>query len=374
MNILVLAEYIRRQAWSPSAWAVDVARGLAGRGHDVLIACDGLEDPGLLDGLAVRIRRPLRTHRSADPVRFQRWAEAIRREERHRASISLTPWCAGDLWIRLDAQRAGAILRSISTRNPLSFALEIAHRPWLIAGWLAEARALRRAGRARRLHIDARPEEDEAHALLHASRLIRPEEPELARWRAEVRAVLGLGDSRPVLLLSAVDVDHAALDAFLRALAQRPDHRAVLLAAGRRAWTVAEAAARAGCRPGVVRHLGTTGRIELALAACDAAVIPWPDRGGSAGARFLADALVMGRPVLAHRGTPGADLLEPAHFGTAPLGLLAEAATAEGWVAVLDAALADGWLPKAARAARDAGPALSMTALIARLERHLAAR
>ncbi|MCC6675694.1 MAG: hypothetical protein IT436_00995 [Phycisphaerales bacterium] len=378
MKILILAEYIRRMPWSSSAWAGELARGLSARGHEVTIACDGLDDPAALEGLGLRVRRPVRTVRGSDPIGFQRWAFAMRKRMSDHASISLTPWCAGDVWIRLDADSTAAIFRSLRANRPLTALLELAHCPWILAALNAEARAVRTAGPVRQLRFAANAAEDESHALLFASRLPRPDEAQVLLWRARVREALGINPSREVLLLSAMEVDAPALEAFLAGVARLrrrgPGISPVVLAASRRSYSVSRAAARAGCEPGTVRHIGSTARIECALAACDAAVVPGPDRGASAGARFLADALRTGRPVLAHRKAPGASLLEPAHFGTAPLGLLTDAGTAENWAALLETAFSDGWIARAQRAARDAGPALSIDGLLDRLERHLVRR
>lgn len=376
MKLLIVAEYIRRLPWSSSDWAVQIARGLAARGHEVLMACDGLDDPALLPGLRLAVRRPQRTVRRADPLGFQRWASALRSQLRDHVSLSLTPWCAGDVWIRLDADSAAAHWRAIRDRDPIAALLELAHRPWVFSAARAERRAQRAAGPARTLRFAAGAEEGEAHMLLYASRLPRPDGRLVEQWRAEARALLGINPGRPVLLLSAVEPDGPALEAFLAGVCEvrrrRPDLSPLVIAAGGRPHSVCRAARRAGCDSGLVRFIGATRWMERALAACDAAVVPWPDHGLSAGARFLADALRMGRPVLALRASPGAALLEPAHFGTAPLGLLAEAPTPEAWAAVLECALAEGWLPRAQAAARDAGPALSFDGLLDRLERHLA--
>lgn len=375
MKILILTEYIRRLPWSSSAWAIDLARGFSSRGHEVTVACDGMDDESLLEGVHLAVRRPQRTVRGSDPVAFQRWAFDMRRRLSGHASLSLSPWCPADVWIRLDSESAASLFRAMLAHRPLSALLELAHRPWVLAAVNAEARAARSAGEARQLRFAANAAEDEAHALLFASRLSRPDEAETADRRARTRAALGLNPARGVLLMSAMEIDPAALDAFLGGLAQAcrrgPGRSPVLLVAGRRGYSVSRAAERAGCEPGAVRYIGATARMEHALAACDAAVIPGPDRGGSAGARFLADALRAGRPVLAHRRAPGAALLEPAHFGTAPLGLLVDPATAEAWAAAIDAAFSDGWMARAQRAARDAGPALSLDGLLGRLERHL---
>lgn len=143
MKILILAEYIRRLPWSSSAWASDLARGLAARGHEVMVACDGLDDAALLAGVRLAVRRPVRTVRGSDPIGFQRWAFAMRQRMSDHASLSLTPWCAGDVWIRLDADTVAAVFRSIRAHRPLTALLELAHCPWVLAALNAEARALR---------------------------------------------------------------------------------------------------------------------------------------------------------------------------------------------------------------------------------------
>lgn len=372
MKLLVIGEYIRKMTWSPSAWAVAVASGLARRGHQVLVACDGLEDPAVLGDLPRLVRRPRRTVRGADPLGFQRWAAAVRARLSDHLSISLTPWSPAQVWIRLDAESAATTLRAVRGHRPLSAVLELLHRPWLPAALLAERRADHAGTRARRLSFSASADEQCAPLLMHASRFSPPSEAESALATARLRSLLGLAPSRTLLLLSAIDVHRPGLEAFFAGLARvrSPAASPVALVLGRRCHTVSAIARSAGCPPGAVRHLGAAADVAPVFAACDAAVVAGPDRGGSAGARFLADALRAGRPVLAHRDAPGAALLEPAHFGTAPLGLLCDGSP-ESWARAVENALADGWMPRAHRAARDAGPALSLDGLLDRLERQL---
>jgi len=100
MKITVLTEYVRAMPWSMGAWAADIARALASRGHDARVACDGAEDPSVFGAVPALIRRPERTVRGGDPLGFQAWARE-RGTDGAEAVVSLTPLAPGDVWAPL---------------------------------------------------------------------------------------------------------------------------------------------------------------------------------------------------------------------------------------------------------------------------------
>jgi len=379
VRVLIVAEYVRRFPWSAARWSADLGAALLARGHDVIVACDGVEDPTYFAGTPLLVRRPHRTWRGSDPLGFQSWtlAQAVRAGA--DATVSLTPLVPGDVWAPVTHAAGALIGHLVRSHSPVSAALEIAARPWLPLAALAEARA-RAAHRSQtgRPPVVARlgrlSDSGASVALGMASRLTPPSEDARRDARRSVRSLLGLTMERATILISAVHPHRPGLDAFLRgfmlARADLGDHAPFLLVMGRRVLPVHGVASRLGAAR-FVRFLGATSRPELALAAADLAAAPCSATRDISTGRFIADSLRVGVPVLAHPRAPGAELIRPEHFGTPEVGTIVEDPGAEGWRrAIVQHLSLERW-PYATRAARDAGAVLSMDGMGARLERVL---
>lgn len=130
MNLLLLADYAERHPWSPAAWSVDLARALHARGHGVVVACDGADDPDDFAPMRVLVRDERRTARHARPLRFARWAGAVRALHADRACVSLTHCAPGDLWIPLGPPTVAALRANLLLRrsSPGSMAAYLADR------------------------------------------------------------------------------------------------------------------------------------------------------------------------------------------------------------------------------------------------------
>lgn len=375
MNITILTEYVRGFVWSPTAWTADLAHALAQRGHRVTVACDGLEEPAMFAGIDLIVRRPHRTLRGSDPLGFHNWAASLRDASlnyRADATISLTPLAPGDLWMPLSTSTMAELAPMLRAHTPVSAVLEVLARPWLPAAFLAESRARRTHPSTRILAALGQLESrGQVRALGFASRFT-PHDPELRhRLRAQTRELLGISPDRPVVLLSAVHANRPGLSTLLAGFAGLRRRGAVnpplLLVMGRRAHHVHRAADRANCPDGL-RFLGGTARADAAFAAADLAVAPWSLSMGSPTGRFIADSLRLGVPVLAHRLAPGAELIEPAHFGTPELGATLEHPTAHQWQESLGEYLGRDRIHAAARAAKDVSGVVSLSGLAARIE------
>lgn len=370
MRILVFCEFPRVYPWSPSAWAGDLVRGLARRGHDITVACDGAEDPASLAPARVLMRAPFRHKDQRRPLAFLRFARRTRRHEPHDASLSLTRLAPADVWVPIGPTELGGLAAAARGRSLISAGFELAHRLWLPEACLAERLARLGSGCACRARLGDGAHEPGVIDLGTASRLDLPAEPGASRLRRRTRDLLGLGEHRAAILLS---VAHATgpefapmLEGLGRARRARSAAPPVLLVAGHRAFPAHDAAVRAGCAESV-RLLGATARMDAALAASDAAAAGFPGAGASA--RFVADALRAGRPVLVARDAPGASLV--AHAPEPRPGLVVEDLTAAGWHAAFERLLDPGWRAAASLAARALAPSLAMDALVERLERLL---
>jgi hypothetical protein len=394
VNILLFCEHPRRYAWSHTAWAVDLTHGLRARGHTVTVACDGAEDTSVFAPAEVIQRRPLRDKTERDPLGFYRWTCKLRAAFPHQVSLSVSQLAPADVWLPVGPDEWASYKAAVRAGKLATAGLEAAHRLWLPAAILTERLAARaaRAGGARHLLIGSpeaqprgpsptraghRPQTRPGPQVIgYASRLERPDDAALGGLRARTRGLLAIPEHRLVILLSAAHPRGRGVEPLLEAVAdlerRREGWSPLLLVAGHRAYTVHEAAHRLGCAR-CVRTLGATARMEAALAACDLAAAPDRAAGEGDTGRFIADALRLGRPVLADRLAPGAELLLPrAAAGNQILpGMVVESRGGGAWVRALQQAMRPEWRAQAAEAARVAGDGLGIADWVGRVERVL---
>ena len=370
MKVLVFDEYIGPLPWSPGAWTIEIARGLALRGHEVTVACDNAFDPAALAPARVLVRNPERRGEDRQPLAFRRWAIRTARMIGAEVSLSLTHAAPADFFLPIGPTSLGEFALVWRTQPPLSAAFETVQRSWLPAAAIADALG----GGARRL---AFAESTEGRTGLgYASRFDPPGPAALADLRSRTRVLLGIDAARPVILVSAVHAERHGLAPMLEGFRLlRPERSAgapVLLAAGESAYTIHSAAVAAGCE-GALRAVGATARMDALLAACDVAAAPLAGAARSCAGRFIADALRMGRPVLAERAACGAELL----LGTGPpatrAGVVLDTARASIWRGAFEKALSEPWRARAAAAAAAIGRGLGMGEFLSRLEAALAA-
>ncbi len=369
MKILLLADFAERHPWSPTAWAVGLAHTLHDRGHDLLVACDGADDPDDFAPMPVLVRDERRTARHAHPLRFARWAGAVRARHADRACVSLTHFSPGDLWIPLGPSTMASLRANIMLRrsSPGSMAAYLADRPWLAHAALAERRARAVAGRTGAvrgaLNVPAGALPDGRMGLGFASRLPPPDAARDAGLRAHTRRTLCLHEDEIVILLSGIHLDRPGLHEFL-AGATGAGARPMVVAPAYRGYRLHRAAERAGMGDRV-RLVGATARMDALFAAADLAVAPFAAPSGITTGRFVCDAIRSARPVLARADAPGAELIALAPE-TRP-GALVPDPTPEGWRQALDAALEPETLARSRQAAQSLAPELGLDALADRL-------
>lgn len=377
MKILILAEYVRRYHWMPGAWVPALARGLAARGHDVTVAVDGTEDPALFAGSRLLVRRPHRTMRGSTPLAFQRWAMELVNDRAFDSTLSLTTLAPGAVWAPVGGSFIGGFISMALSHAGVSAVLETIARPWLPAAALAERRAKAIANKMGtiecRIGMLAAPAG--VRPLGYASiaehwPLLAPVSAQASKGevRGAARRALGLDDSRPAVVVSAVHPRRPGFGAFLGAIESLgPDLAPAVLVLGRKPYSVERLAKRHGGL-WALRFLGPTAQIPAVMAAADLAASPWSRARGATSGRFVADALRHGRPVLAHMHSPGAELIEPSHFGTPEIGTIVREESPVAWAAALRSSMESLALGQTTRAARDVSGALSLDGMCARLE------
>lgn len=305
MRFLLAANFVRDMPWTPSWWAVTLARSLSARGHEVELVLDGTEvaDTALF-GVPVHVARPGRIHLGAHPGRFQRLLRELR--ERTRATVlSLTPMVAGDLWLPLDPSPLQIAKRLIRDLKPISLALELSHHPWI--GF--EAWAAWRATHHPSLQLTFA--DSPGPTAVPRVTTLTPLAAEAA-WQASrsVRDRLGIQGNDLLAVLSLPEVDEKRIGAYFRELAEAGGGSITILVATHRPHTVARLAWQAGL--GGVRPITLTRSLHAVLAASDVALAPPaqspPPRAGHGG-RWIADAIALGVPVIARPDSPGAELL-----------------------------------------------------------------
>lgn len=373
MRIVVVVEYARSLAWSPSQWAGCIVRGLLERGHEVVLLADGADDPTEFRTpgreAELRIRRPMRTVRGRQPLAFGRWVEECLGRIPHDVSLSVARTAGADLWAPVGPAASADFAALVRARSPATMAIEALHEPWLPAALLAERRASKQAGRRAiigQFGVGLGEGAADDLALGFASAYEPFDESTRALLRHRTRQALGISESRPVILASGVHLDRPGSRAFLRGLAKAASRGGPLVLL----LTREPVAARRliGDAGEGVRPVGCPQRIDLLAAAADGVATGGAAHGTG---RFVADALRLGLPVLCGRSTPGAALVDPKAFGAGPVGLLVTDDDEPGWLAAAEQFMEPSWRDDGAHAARSIAPVLSMGSFVQRLERAL---
>lgn len=325
MRVTLVVEYAGRVGWQlPGPWARLICHSMIDRGHEVSVVADCLADPGLFPGARTEQFRPTRRRLQRAPAKFQRWAI----ERVQGPSISLSSLVPGSVWCPLDAPWRRELGQLAAIRNPATFAIEAAHRLWL--PWLARSQAraelLGKNSRSVRAILGCFAAPEGVEPLGYCSG-IRPggEQDVLCR---RLRDVLGISQDGFVAAASAGHPERAGLGPFLEAWREFVrEGDGVLVLMGRKAALLDRIVGSLGLRDHV-RIVGQTERADAVLASADAAVswsrAPWST------ARFVADALVMRRPVVTFGEGVGAELVE--HFDA---GVVMESSERGAWVEAL---------------------------------------
>ena len=380
MKLLLFADYVRSSPIAISHWAIDLTRALHERGHEITLVIDGAEDCSLFQnqpGIRVLVHDPQRDHLGANPFAFQRFAQEQKDHVAHDRTLSLTPLVPADAWIPLGPGAWDNVKTVLATQSPVSAASELVHQPWLLAVEAAERVAA--ASNSNVLTFGNGP-----GGLGYASRFAQPSEVEVDEMRRSMRELLRISHDRRVVLLSAVHAHRGGLQPFLSAFAhlcrETTERKPLCIVMGRSGESIASAVAKAGCLEDV-KLLGRTNRIVELLAACDLAAIPLAAarhsrfglKSSSVTGRFAADALCVGRPVIALNRAAGSELLNPPQDNSDPLGpgWIVDSADSTQWSIGLTTAMSLLWLGHRTPAARAAGILLSMDRLIDRIERIL---
>ncbi len=375
MRILVIGEHLRRLPSSPSRWVPAIAHALARRGLRVTCAMDGADDPDAFAPLRLLVHRPHRTYHGANPFPFRRWADDLQRSARFDAVLSLTRLVPARAWLPIGPTMTSFIVAMFRTQPIHSAAFELLHHPWVVHYALAEH--LGRVGppparaAAPRLALGRHdPRVTDTIGLGVFSTLDPPDPDQQAALRDRVRASLAIPRDAILFFASGVHAERPGLAPMLAGLVHvaREAPSLMLLLAGRRTHTL-RTAALAHLDADRVRVVGETPRTDALLSACDAAVAPFAASPGAGTGRFVADAIRMGRPVLADPRSPGAVLLsDHAALGGASPGGLAEGGTVLAWTAAFRDALDPRWRRERAAAALALAPSLSIDRLAERLD------
>lgn len=313
MNITLVVEYAGRVRWQlPGPWARLICNSLRDRGHDLHIVADCITDTRHFAGATIDQRRPSRKRLQRSPIHFQHWAI----DRAQPPSISLSSMVPGSLWCPLDTAWRRELAELASMRSPASLAMEILHRAWIptlaLAQHRAETVARRNGCTLARLGSLCSPPRTVALGFCSS---IDPTHLDADNLRQQVRQALAIDARTFVACASASHVAHAGLRDMLcgwRDSARR--HSGILLLMARKSALLDRIVGSLQMRD-VVRIIGQTERPEAALAAADLA-IAWDTSPSSTG-RFIADALVMQRPVLAQETCVGSELVKMHDAGRA---------------------------------------------------------
>lgn len=390
--------------------AHSAATALARRGHDVTLVCESFDasdaDADSVHPISV-LARVQSCHRAGvNPSAFAAFARQHVRAARASGtpSLSFSTLASASVWAPIPHLEPIA-----DTRFD-----DAVHEWMLLKGLrrrLLEARVRRNVAEVDRLLLFAPRTHRPRHAIAalndrsvnigFVSPLRVPTPVEAARLREQTRRLLNLDSSRRAILCSTDGRSLGEIAPIMAAIAhlhrqRRPDAPTLVVLAHEPAG-VSLAASRAGLSaiPGALCITRTTQQPEALLAAADiiAIVHRAADAHQPGPARLLCDALRMGKPVIAARTSPGAQIIDAAlRAADAPPapGLLVSDNTPAAWYHALAEALsADQRVsfpapPVAASHANAARPSavaraladlhsLDLESFVDRLERALAA-
>lgn len=407
MNILLIAGRLPSTPWSVSGTVRLLARGLNARGHAVTIACQGVDDEEWFQSTPVIARAPYEQNGSDWSPGFASWARRLveAREPDVTLSVARSAW--GDVWMPLEPSAAawmGGVLESL---GPVGLGKALYKHTGALAACGVEARRPWPRGpggaRPRRIAVIGAAARDAARATLAAHRLETrvvalpffsacrvPDQVARERARRALRSTLGARDEDVLALASCTGHVSPGIAAFLEALGRVNGRgtgsaraaragRVLAVVLARDSYHAHDDAVRTGCAEWV-RVVGTTARIEQALAACDVACVPELSSADEFAAgrsgRFAADALRMARPLLIHAHAAGAELVLPRpglgepgavvrHDGVEPIEAV--------WARALAKAAEGPWRDRAMLAAAAAGEQLGEHEFLDALEETLGA-
>lgn len=385
MKILVLAARVPRRHWSDSDFLADLLVSLARRGHAVELVADCVEEPSMFDAPHLTLRA-LHPYENTAPRAPRELARTLRRRLDHGGydvALSTTGLVPAGVWMPIEPNAMSWLNHAAQALPPHSLALTLIRHHVAFAGAIAERLALRGArpgpGGVRRVVAIGAQAADRLRAGLprlsacvvdagYAARSAPG--ADAAELRARTRAALRIEPDRPVVLVGQLAAGRW-IRPLLTALGEL--HRVdalrcpVVMIAARDAFAVHELAARRGALE-PLRLLGTTTRLDAALAAADALAVPMTRGGSMLGAegsawcaRLVADALAWRRPVLVCADSPGAELVEGLGAG-----MVVDPPNSAGWRDALERVTDTGWL--AAAAARSAPAGIGFDEFVVRFE------
>jgi len=337
LRIAIVAHYLTSRPWDPTPpWTRAIATGLADRGHEISILCDGWTSSavGVLDGLPVHPRREVRRLTVDEPRRFQQWLHERLDHLAPEGVVSLTHLMPSEVWVPLDRSFSETLAWIWGHRLPASIAMQTLTRRFLPGLLMAMRHAAReaRAGRTHPLALTARG----APGIPVAALVPPMSAAHRDMLRARARTLLGIADDELVLCASARQRGATVFSGLLQALA-RVDRPCTLLVIDGAPHSVATLAHRHGVEPRVV-PLSVTQRIDAVLAASDA-VFAADDHGNPLGAglvgprRLGPEGLRMGRPLLCTQGSLTEALLDLDHGEGG--GIAIRGPGADGWIEAL---------------------------------------
>lgn len=396
MKILLIASRFSRHPWSPAGAITTIARALAARGHTLHLLAHDLDDAdGFADLGPSTAMRPFRTGTGDWPLGYARFAQHAARRIPHDVSLSFARTISGDVWLPLEPSAESWIRHTFAAHGRIGLGKRLLRHHGVLRAAIAEAirRTPRSAARIplpRILAIGPTSHGEAARLLAptgldqrlaqlpYFSTLPELSDADLAPLRAAARALLGIAETRRVILCVSTQYAGRTLAPLLQAVAdlarREPRDPPMLLVLTKDAVAQHTRALRLGAEDHV-KVLGPTAHIDRALAAADAVALPTRAYAGAfesgAMGRLAADAIRLGRPLLAVSGAPGYDLCRLALPDGARPGVVIEPSTPDAWARAIRQLLDPLGLADAKRAARAAAAPLSLGPLVAELEQQL---
>lgn len=392
-RVLVIAGRVGSDAWSSGDVVARVVSGLVERGYGVGVIAESVDDSDRMRvsgaGLVVAKNR-FEQSASDFPFGFGGWARQQRRKIEHDVSVSFSRVVGGNVWMPLDPTgwswlgqlvSARGVARSMPTvakhwgvvRELASIARAGSESGCVLAVGEVAAQGARRRVRGAEVReveffspVQVEHNAGESATPMRVRRLIgawsgrevRPTQGTAGFHEHVVIGVNASGRAGPALmgLFQEVALAHGPMSPIAGPLG---------VVFTREQFRVREMACRAGAER-FVRVVGMTGAIEQVLGECDAAALPTACAGGAfdsgAMGRMAATALVLGKPLIAMAGAPGAELCSRRVDGQ-EAGVVVDGSFGS-WRRALRMIADEGWRTRASAAAAEIGRELKMDRLV----------
>lgn len=310
MKIALVGERFDAHGGGAERNLVELASGLARRGHDVTILAGFVKGAERLEGVRI-LASPVSSTRSGRQLRrFHEWVCERLDSREFDASLSITTAAPATILQPLggtmrETQRRNVAIRASATARAwknfcLAFSLKARSMLSLEARVISDPRVKAFAALSRyvsdQLITGYNVDPSRVEIVPNAVEIQPPAQEQRLAWRRAVRGGFGVSDSSVAFVFAAFNPRLKGIDTLLYAMAslKRRGVDAVAMIAGALRYRDQRVAAELGIRD-MIRFIGPTQEMPALFAAADATVLPTYYDPAS---RVIIESLILGIPAI----------------------------------------------------------------------------